>query len=150
MTKLSWLLIASSLVTACAHVDMAKEKSYAEPKAGQGAIYFYRENHFAGWALAYNIWDNMAKPPIKLGALKNGSYFYVYVKPGHHQFIINGETQGAAEFEVQAGKTYYVQNRIDMGFWSGRPKLTEVTQNEGEKQIKDPELKMTTLDGKQK
>lgn len=127
----------------CAHVEVAKERSLAHPKTGYGVVYFYRESHFAGGALSYNIWDNNTQPPVKQGSLGSGTYFFVYVKPGHHQFIVNGETQGAAEFDVAAGKTYFVQNRIDMGFWSGRPKLTEVTQNEGEKQIQDPDMKMT-------
>jgi hypothetical protein len=151
MQKHSYSLVTLfSLLSACAHVNIAKEKSYATPKAGYGVVYFYRESHFVGGATSYNIWNNNTKPPIKLGSLQNGSYFYTYVKPGHYQFVINGEVQGSAEFDIEAGKTYYVQNRIDVGFWAARPKLTEVTKSEGEKQIKDSDMKMTTLDDQSK
>ena len=144
MKKFAWSLVSGLLfAVGCAHVEVAKEKAYAQPKSGYGVVYFYRESHFAGGALSYNVWDNQTQPPVKMGSLSNGTYFFAYVKPGHHQFVVNGETQGAADFDVESGKTYYVQNRIDMGVWAGRPKLTEVTKNEGEKQIQDPELKMT-------
>jgi len=147
MKKLTLLFAAiASLTTGCAQVNLAKEKTFAEAKSGYGIIYFYRESHYAGGATSYNIWNNDTKPPVKIGALGNGTYFYMYEKPGHHQYVVNGEVQGSADFDVEAGKTYYIQNRIDFGFWAARPKLVEVTKNEGEKQIRDPELKMTTLE----
>lgn len=140
--KLFCFGIALLILNACASVKMAKENTMAKPKAGYGVVYFYRESAFQGWALSYNIWENEQNPK-KLGSLGSGHYFYKYFPPGKYTFFTNGEVRDVAVVDVKANHTYYVQNRIDMGFWTGRPKLTEVSTNEGEGQFKSGELKMT-------
>lgn len=133
------------VLAGCASVKVAKEKTLATPKKGKGVVYFYRESAFVGSATSYNIWYNEANPK-KIGSLKNGSYFYEYFDPGTYTFFINGEVRDVTKIKVEANKTYYVMNTINMGVWAARPKLMEVTEGEALSKIQDAKMDMTTLD----
>ncbi len=140
--KMTTLALSLSLLSACAGVKVAKENTMAKPRAGYGVVYFYRESAFFGWALSYNIWEN-EQTPKKLGALGSGNYFYKHLTPDKYTFFINGEVRDVATIDVKANKTYYVLNTMGMGFWAGRPKLTEVTENQGRGELNSGDLRMT-------
>jgi hypothetical protein len=144
IVRLVLVMILGLAFIGCANMKVAKEKSYAKEDSKLATVYFYRESMFQGWMAKYYIWENETAP-VKLGGLKNGSYFYTQTAPGKKTFFINGEVRSAVTIDLKPGKTYYVQCNINMGFWAARPKLTEVTENEGLRQVKDSDLVMTEL-----
>ncbi|MCC6137919.1 MAG: DUF2846 domain-containing protein [Bdellovibrionaceae bacterium] len=144
LAKIAGFFSLMLVLCSCATVNVAEQRSFAKPDSKKSTIYFYRESAFAGWSAKYNIWEDESKPQ-KIGALKNGSYFFITVPPGKKTFFVNGEVRSAVTLDMLPGKTYYIQNNINMGFWVARPKLTEVTESEALRQIKDTDIVMTVL-----
>ena len=89
-----------------------------------GLVYFYRESHFGGAGIQYDIRDN----GDVIGALQSGTYFFENVTPGKHIYSAKTEAESDVTVDVKAGETYYVQGTISMGFFAGHPHLKLVDQ----------------------
>jgi hypothetical protein len=141
------VLCALTLLGAgCAGINVAKEKTLATPQKGLSAVYFYRESSFQGSLINWSVWENKQQP-TQIGALKNGSYFYVYLSPGEHTFFANKNAESSSTITLKPGQNYYFQVRLDMGAISSRMKLAEVTENEGLRAIKDNDMSMVIAEG---
>lgn len=136
------LLSLFLLTSACASVNVAKQKAFPRPKPGHGMVYVYREKVFQGWLTSQNIWENESSPR-KIGAVKNGSYFAASLPPGRRTIFVNGEVRSAVQLDVKAGETYYLMCNINMGWWTARPKLTQVIESEALGRMKDASMVMT-------
>ena len=90
-----------------------------------GLVYFYRESHFGGAGIQYDIRDNGEV----IGALQSGTYFFENATPGKHTYSAKTEAESDVTLNVAAGKIYYVQGSISMGFFAGHPHL-KVTDQE--------------------
>lgn len=90
-----------------------------------GLVYFYRESHFGGAGIQYDIRDNGEV----IGALQSGTYFFENATPGKHTYSAKTEAESDVTVDVAAGKIYYVQGSISMGFFAGHPHL-KVTDQE--------------------
>ncbi|MBZ5640977.1 MAG: DUF2846 domain-containing protein [Acidobacteriia bacterium] len=66
-----------------------------------------------------------------LGINKGHSYFFSQVAPGKHVFWSKSENVDALELEVSAGKTYYIQQHVQMGGFRARTKLEVLGEAEG-------------------
>jgi hypothetical protein len=124
------------VLSSCASVEREAAPSRPDrPKPGKGLVIFYRERHFTGSAMGYNILDNGAK----IGGLSNGSYFVYQATPGKHHFTAVGAATEEKVTKIEAGKTYYIRGEVQLGMMIeiGRPHLTAVTNEEGASAIKD-------------
>ena len=116
-----------SFLSSCATVEREAAPSKPDrPEAGKGLVIFYRERHFTGGGMGYDIKDNGKK----IGGLSNGSYFVYQAAPGDHHFTAATEVTEEKVISVVAGKTYYVRGEVQVGIVMGRPHLTEVTNDE--------------------
>ena len=109
------------------------------PDDQSAVVYFMREWAFGGGGVSYFIHEDMQK----IGLLKAGSYFIHRAIPGKHTYSAETEARSSVTLDVKAGQTYYVEGGIGMGFWAGRPQLTEVTKSVADKLL--PELKYLRL-----
>jgi Protein of unknown function (DUF2846) len=66
-----------------------------------------------------------------LGINKGSSYFFAQVDPGKHVFWSKSENVDALELEVEAGRTYYLQQHVRMGAFKARTKLEVLGEGEG-------------------
>ncbi|PTY03118.1 hypothetical protein DB347_22610 [Opitutaceae bacterium EW11] len=108
-----------AFLTGCASVSRQATNIYPEPKTDKGLVYFYREKKFIGCAISYNV-----KEGDKIvGAIANGTYFFLFADPGKHTYTASTEASSARTLDIEAGKTYYVEAGIDMGIMAGRPAL---------------------------
>ena len=122
------------LLSSCASVQREAAPSQPDrPDRGKGLVVFYRERHFVGGGVGYNVRDNGAK----IGGLPNGSYFVYQATPGMHTFSAATEATDEKPLKVEAGKTYYVRGEIQMGILVGRPHLTIVASEEGSCAVKN-------------
>src|SRR5437764_5016487 len=121
--------LALCILSSCASVEREAAPSRPDrPKPGKGLVIFYRERHFAGSAMGYDILDNSA--PI--GGLNNGSFFTYHATPGKHRFSAVGAASDEKVIRIEAGKTYYIRGEVQLGLMLeiGRPHLTAVTNEE--------------------
>lgn len=76
------------------------------------------------------------------GVNKGDSYFYFQLDPGPHAFCSIAENVSILQLTVEAGKTYYLQQHIQMGITMPRNQLSLMPEKEGEKKL--PELYLAT------
>jgi hypothetical protein len=80
------------------------------------------------------------------GVNRGNSYFFFSVAPGEHYFCSRAENHSAIALKVEAGKTYYLQQGIQMGVMKARTNL--VVMDEAEAQKKLPKMNMSTWEVK--
>lgn len=81
-----------------------------------------------------------------LGINKGNSYFFVYVEPGRHLFWSKSENVDAVELEVEAGKTYYLQQKVRMGWGKARTKLEVLNPSQGPGRVAECKKHATMTD----
>jgi len=127
-----------ALVSGCVSGSIQKEKIYPEPEQGKGLVYFYRERKFVGGAVGYNIKEG----DTVIGAIKNGTYFFVQATPGTHTYTAATEASTARTITIEAGKTYYFECGVDIGVFAGRPAMKIANSEEARSVL--PNLKYLT------
>ncbi|MCA0933272.1 DUF2846 domain-containing protein [Lutimonas saemankumensis] len=103
-----------------------------EPEEGKGTVVFYRIKKFSGGAITFNIQDSERN----YGPLKNGGKITVNVDPGERTFFSQVLSADAVTLNIEAGKTYYVKAAVKVGYYAGRPKLTQVDEKTAKKEMK--------------
>ena len=103
----------------CASVNKQSKNIFPDPQADKGLIYFYRESKFMGGAISYDVKEGNTV----VGAIANGTYFFVFATPGPHTYTASTEADSSRTLQVEAGKTYYVECGVEMGVFAGRPSL---------------------------
>jgi Protein of unknown function (DUF2846) len=94
----------------------------AAPAAAEavGTVIFFRPSRFAGGAFGFKVREK----EMELGKLRSGKYFVLKVAPGTHEYVVHSETKDTLVLEVEAGQTYYVEGKLGMGIFAGRPNLS--------------------------
>jgi len=124
--SIAFMLLMLALLGGCVTGTIQETKVYPEPEPGKGLVYFFRERKMAGGAVAYNIQENGEV----IGAIKNGTYFFVQATPGTHTYSASTEATKSRTIEVEAGQTYYIECGVDLGFFAGQPSLKIVIEDE--------------------
>ena len=133
------LIVTVLLVAGCAKMplrgDYVKEPvaPVIVPDANHGVVYFVRDSAFGGAGISYFIFEDTKK----IGLLKSGTYFIHKTTPGKHTYLAETEARAAVTLDVEAGKTYYIEGNVGMGFWAGRPQLTEITEPVAKQYLSD-------------
>lgn len=117
----------------CAGAQVMKDKPQPQATGDTAMIYFYRESHFKGAAVVYDIKDG----DKTVGILQSGTYFYYPATPGDHTFSASTEASTSLPLHVEAGKTYYVRGSVSMGAFVGHPKLEVTDANSWQTQFAD-------------
>lgn len=74
------------------------------------------------------------------GVNRGKTYFFFTVEPGERYFCSESENQDYLKLNVEAGKTYYLQQKVEFGMWKARTNLVVLTEEEGKKKLKDVNL----------
>lgn len=104
----------------------------SQPEEGKGTVVFYRVKKFSGGAITFNIQDSERN----YGPIKNGGKITVNVEPGERTFFSQVLSSDAVSLNIEAGKTYYVKATVKVGYYAGRPKLTQVDEKTAKKEMK--------------
>lgn len=94
-------------------------------------VVFYRLGKFGGSAIRFNL----SHAEGFMGQLLNDTWLYKSVEPGEHTFWSQVISQDSITIRVEAGKTYYVKGVVKMGLVVGRPTFTQVSEEEGLKDL---------------
>jgi Protein of unknown function (DUF2846) len=112
-----------SITAYCQH----DSTSFLKPSAEEALIYVMRPSNL-GFALGFSI----ACDNTMLGTTKGKRFVQGLVKPGAHKITASGgEKDAEIEISVEAGKTYYIEQKIKMGLVLARTKLELLTEEEG-------------------
>jgi len=69
------------------------------------------------------------------GINRGNNYFFFTLDPGQHYFCSQAENKSTLSLKVEAGKTYYLQQKIKMGFMKARNKLVVISEAEGKEAL---------------
>lgn len=95
------------------------------PAPGKGQVIFYRRGGFGGSAISCAVSDENHQ---RLTHLPPGRFSAVDVEPGLRLFSVSSEATDVMRVQVEAGKVYYAQCSIAMGFFVGHPQLAVTDQ----------------------
>lgn len=82
------------------------------------------------------------------GVNRGKTYFFFTVEPGERYFCSESENQDYLKLTVEAGKTYYLQQKVELGVWKARTNLVVMTEEEGRKKLED--VYLSVFEEKQK
>jgi hypothetical protein len=102
---------------------------------GKSVIYAYRPNSLFGGGIV---------PTVTCGAqgvaLSRGGYHPFVVDPGDVNCTASTESTSTVRVDARANEASYVKERIGMGLFVGRPHLTEMSPEEGEREARECRL----------
>jgi hypothetical protein len=127
MNKPKFFLITIFTLLSIAAYCQQDSTSFLKPTDEEALVYVMRPSNL-GFALGFSI----ACDNTLLGTTKGKRYVQGLVKPGIHKITASGgEKDAELEINVEAGKTYYIEQKIKMGLVLARTKLELVTEEEG-------------------
>lgn len=115
-----------------AYLVKHEEKQWAQPRPDKALVYVVRP---ANVGFAIKFWA-FADDKF-LGVTKGNNYTYAFVEPGERIFWSKAENVNAIKMNFQAGKTYYIQQRVRMGGIKARVKLELLGEAEGKKFLEE-------------
>lgn len=107
-------------LSGCASVTKQAANSFPAPRPDQGLVYFYREKKLSGIMVSYNIKEDQKI----VGAVANGTYFYLFADPGKHTYTATTEAEASRTLEIEPGKTYYIACGVELGIFVPRTSLS--------------------------
>jgi hypothetical protein len=66
-----------------------------------------------------------------LGLTKGDTYAHAYLEPGEYTFWSRAENVSAVNQVVEAGKTYYLKQKVKMGGFKARVSVEMLSESEG-------------------
>lgn len=113
------------------------KKNHPTPDApaGKAMIYVLRPT-----IIGYKINSKLAVDGEWMGVNRGRTYFYFPVEPGERFFCSEAENQDYLALDVEAGKTYFLQQKVEAGIWKARTNLVVMTEEEGKKKLADVHL----------
>lgn len=112
------------------YVSFTKDNPRGEIQEGKALLYVVRPTSMGFAIKSFFMIDDEI-----VGINKGSSYFFVPVEPGKHVFWSKSENVDALELEIEAGKTYYIQQKVQMGGFRARTKLEVLDRAEGEEAL---------------
>ena len=109
------------------YVEFTKDHPLGQPEAGKALIYVLRPTSIGAAVKSFFIVDD-----TPAGINRGSSYFFIQVDPGKRLFWSKSENVDALELAVEAGKTYYIQQHVQMGGFRARTKLEVLGDAEGQ------------------
>jgi len=70
-----------------------------------------------------------------VGINRGDNYFFFTLAAGEHFLCSQSENHSVLVLKVEPGKTYYLQQKVKMGFAKARTKLVQLKKDEGEKAL---------------
>lgn len=94
---------------------------------GKALVYIIRPSFF-GKIIKFRVYCGNEY----IGYTTGKRYLYIYLEPGKYNIISKAENKSELQLDVEADKTYYVQQKVRFGFIISRNKLIQLNVTEGE------------------
>lgn len=112
------------------YVVFTKDHPLAEPEPQRAVIYVVRPTSLGAAIKSFFFMDDEV-----LGVNRGSSYFFAQVPPGKHVFWSKSENVDALELQVEAGKTYYIQQHVQMGGFRARTRIEVLAEAAGKEAL---------------
>jgi hypothetical protein len=131
MNKPKFLFIALFALSSIATYCQPDSTSVLKPTKEEALVYVVRPAKM-GFLVLFSISCDGAP----MGTTKGKQYIYGLMKPGTHKLLATGgEKDAELEINVEAGKTYYIEQKIKMGVVLARTRLELLNVEEGRKAL---------------
>lgn len=111
-------------------VNFTKDHPLGEIRPDRALVYVVRPTSMGFAVKSFFFCDDAVE-----GINQGSSYFYFYAAPGRRLFWSKSENVDALEQEVEAGKTYYVQQHVRMGGFRARTEIEVLDEESGKKAL---------------
>lgn len=101
-----------------------------EPEAGKAMVVFIRPAGY-GNGVASSLYEIENARPRILGIMYYNERMAMQFAPGAHRFMAHGSNSTFLDADLQAGKTYYVFVRSEVGRWKASFALVPLRSAEG-------------------
>ncbi len=101
------------------------------PPAGKAMVYVIRPT-----MMGNKIQTKLAADGKWIGANRGNNYFFFPLDPGEHYLCSQAENRSLLVLTVEADKTYFLQQKIKLGFMKARNKLVLLSEAEGQAGLK--------------
>lgn len=101
-----------------------------EPATGKALVYVIRPT-----MNGHKIQTKLGVDGTWVGVNRGHNYFFLQLDPGEHYFCSKAENKSTLAVKVEAGKTYFVEQKIKMGLMKARNKLALLPDDEGKKKL---------------
>ncbi|MCA1613848.1 MAG: DUF2846 domain-containing protein [Acidobacteria bacterium] len=105
-----------------------KQHPVPEPPADKALVFVIRPTMWGN-----KIQTKLAVDGQWMGVNRGDNYFFFTLDPGEHHFCSDAENRSLLSLKVEAGKTYYLQQKVKVGLWKARNKLVALDEAEGKK-----------------
>lgn len=107
--------------------------------ADKAMVYVIRPTGMGG-----KIQTKLAVDGKWIAANRGNNYFFFTLDPGEHYCCSQAENRSLLLLKVEAGKTYYLQQKMKMGFMKARNKLVLLDEAEGQEGLAKCHLAVST------
>ena len=87
--------------------------------------------------LGHKIQSKLAIDGQWVGVNRGHNYFFVMLEPGEHAFCSKAENTSVLALRTEAGQTYFLEQKIKMGFLKARNSLALLSEKEGREKLAD-------------
>jgi hypothetical protein len=122
---------------ACPSVDVKfktetdkKSHPLGEAPSDKALVYVVRPTMYGN-----KIQSKLAVNGTWMGVNRGHNYFFFTLDPGEHYLCSKAENKSVMALKVEAGKTYFVEQKIKMGFMKARNKIELIPEEEGKKKL---------------
>ncbi len=126
-----------------AHTDKSQHPMPAPP-TDKAVVYVVRPT-----MMGNKVQTKLAVDQKWVGVNRGDNYFFLLLEPGEHYFCSQAENQSVLALKVEAGKTYYLQQKIRMGFMKAGNKLVQLDEAEGKEGVAKSHLSVFEEKGKE-
>lgn len=121
-------VLVISIVTLLATIFNVQSQDYKnlEPPEDKSLVYVYRPSVAGGVIPMPVLYDNNL-----IGITKAKDFVYAFLEPGEHYITSEAESSATIQIKTEAGKTYYVRQKVKMGIWVASTDLELVDEEKG-------------------
>jgi hypothetical protein len=130
------IVVLLAILSGCSATGPVYKKVDTIPE-GQALVYIYRPGKFMGGGVVFDVHSGSIEDDTEIVELRSGGYFPYFTQPGELQLWAKTESTTSLTLDLKAGDLRYVRGTVGVGFFVGRPKLTEVDENIGAAEIKE-------------
>ena len=103
-----------------------KQHPTPEPPADKALIYVLRPTMSGN-----KVQTKLGVDGKWMGVNRGDNYFFFTLEPGEHYFCSQAENKSVMALKVEAGKTYYLQQKVRFGWMKARNQLVLLDEAEG-------------------
>jgi hypothetical protein len=101
-----------------------------EPAAGKALVYILRPA-----IIGSKIQTRLAVDGEWVGTNRGRNYFFLNLDPGTHYLCSKSENRSVLAVRLEAGKTYFVEQKVSMGIMKARNKLVLLSDSDGREKL---------------